>query len=282
MDTTRQIYELPFGVVLVKNFLNDDDQESLMKDILKVYERNGMPYNADEYSPNALFSYNAGRYGRTMYEIKDNIMNKECLASIKNIMKVGENIADIANNVKENDKYVNSLYKFVIPNVPLTEDKVCEGIKMNGNSVYCVSYNTGGQCYRHADYWNSWVFGVTLGHSCDFRYGIHAEETREYKRIKLEKVKRYKKAYKNKDIIVKVDSGDVVIFNGNLLYHAVTHIYDELPEYWSGLNTHGYINRVCLQYRDDRTIDNDATNTRDAVLLGEQMRNNYNKIARGK
>ena len=148
-----------------------------------------------------------------------------------------------------------------------------------------VLVRNGGRCYRHADYWNSWVVAVSFGNSCDFRYGIHPKESEKFIEVNEENFNNMKKAYKKEDIVVRVNSGDILIFNGNLLYHSVIKIYDELPKFWSQLdNINLNINRICLQFRDSRTIDNKKLNTKDPVTLNainmenmQQMMNVINK-----
>lgn len=275
-----EYYELPFGVVLLKNFIDVEDQEKLLQDIIKIYDRNGAHNIRDNAAPNPMFSYNIITQDSYWQSIDSKLLDED-KETIDNIMSHGKNISSVVNDIKENDKYKHSLYKYHIPDEPLTEDKLYEEtpkVEMNADALYCVSYDDDGKCYRHSDYWNSWVFAVTLGHSCDFRYGIHLEETEKYKIIDLNKIKRYKKAYKDKDIIVRVESGDVVVFNGNLLYHSVTKIYDDLPEYWRDNQKYPYVNRICMQYRDNRTLNNHKTNSKDANLSLANEARNYYKI----
>jgi hypothetical protein len=49
----------------------------------------------------------------------------------------------------------------------MDNDDHTKNVVMKADSMYCVSYNNRGKCYRNAD-------------SCSFRYGKHPNESKEY------------------------------------------------------------------------------------------------------
>lgn len=179
---------------------------------------------------------------------------------INSLLTLGEQIAQIVNDVKQSDPFKLTPYKF----------KLHENIDYyNADALYCISYPKEGSPYRYTDLWNSWVMGISFGASCDFRYGLNKNnsefelriEESEYDILNNDVIKFTKKMKKGSDIVVKIGPGDVIVFNGNLLYHSVSKIYDDCPKYISdsieeynvmkGKN----ICRMNIQYRDSRTMD---------------------------
>jgi signal peptidase I len=80
----------------------------------------------------------------------------------------------------------------------------------------------------------------------------------------------------NLDVVVKLESGDVIIFNGNKLYHSITKTYDDEPIFWNKIKKiPEYIKRVNLQYRDSRIFDFDG-NDPNVRQLAEINMNNMN------
>lgn len=277
-----EIIKLPFGVVLLKNFFDDDEQKGIVEQLLHLHTLNESRVVDTSISPNPMFAYDIDpKYAQIHLEIKDKLSSPADHAAIEYLLRIGKDIAAVANHAKQNDEYERSMYKFHIPTerpvecvetAESAEDKEIEKRHVNADTIYCVSYDSDGKCFRHADYWNSWVFGASFGHASEFRYGIRPDQTEKHKRVKLERAHKLKKAYKDRDIIVRVESGDVLIFNGNVLFHSVTKIYEDLPEFWERLEgRHPKVNRICLQFRDKRTADNEDTNMQDRHLIAEHM-----------
>ena len=250
------IIELPYGAVLLKNFINSDQQFEFVNDLLHLHKLSGNRVGDNNNRPNPLFTYNAGnRMNYYCKNVDSKIKSDLDKKSINNILKLGEMASEILNDVKKNDKYKSNVYKFKITK---DDDDDIENVIMKSDSMYCVSYNKGNTCYRHIDGWYSWVVGVSFGLSSDFRYGFRKDITEEHIEATESNAHTLKKAYKKKDIIVKIDSGDILLFNGNLLHHSVTKIYDNLPPFWQRLDNYDErIKRICLQFRDSRTIDSD-------------------------
>ena len=283
--TKMEIIKLPFGVILLKNFFDDDEQKGIVEELLHLHTLNDSRVVDTSINPNPMFAYDIDpKYAGIHLEIKDKLSSPADHTAIERMLRVGKDIATVANHAKENDEYERSMYKFHIPierPVEGTEGaESAEGAKdagiekrhVNADTIYCVSYDSDGKCFRHADYWNSWVFGASFGHASDFRYGIRPDQTEKHKRVKPKRAHKLKKAYKDRDIVVRVESGDVLIFNGNVLFHSVIKIYEDLPEFWEQLEgRHPKVNRICLQFRDKRTADNEDTNMQDRHLLVEHM-----------
>jgi hypothetical protein len=272
------VFNLPYGVVLIKGILNENQQMELANDLLHIHKLNGGNIIESPVHPNPMFTYNSCNNAMMrMYAVDTKLNDALDIQKMTNVLKFGETISDIINNAKQNDAYKNSIYKFKI-----IDNDETKNVNLKADSMYCVSYNNGGKCYRHADYWNSWVIAASFGLSCDFRYGKHPNESKEYIKVTDENINSLKKAYKKEDIILRINSGDVLIFNGNLLYHSVTKIYEELPTFWLKMeNVNPKINRICLQFRDSRTIDNEETNTKNPHKMMEYDMQNIKQMMNG-
>lgn len=260
----HQVVNLPYGAVLLKNFLTREQQTALINDIANTHNKTGNNIGECSYAPNALFTYNAGT--RMPY-----VISAEKSPQITNILNFGEAIANVINDLKKTDCYKSSIYKF----------KISDHDRMQADSIYCVSYNDAGHCYRHTDLWGSWVVGASFGLSCDFRYGLNKTRADNFIRVdesnyddftsfkSLKKIKLM-----NTDIVIKIMNGDILVFNGNLLYHEVTKIYDDPPEFWNTIpNIDKRIKRINLQFRDSRTIDENINHTSNNELNMHNMAN---------
>jgi len=247
---------LPYGAILLKGFFSEQQQIELITDIFDTYAKLNSAVLNSNVAPNAMFTYNAGNRMQLYCKevVKKN--NDKDDNAINNIISVGEKIAAAFNKEKE------KVYNFAGYDV------------LQADAMYCVSYNNNGSCYRHTDLWKSWVVGASFGLACDFRYGIGKNESAEAVYINGENNAEYLDELKvgNKDVICKIESGDVLIFNGHMLYHSVVKIYDGLPLFWDKIkNAHMLINRLNLQFRDSRIMN---TNLNDVIVNTQQDANN--------
>lgn len=274
------IIQLPYGAILLKNIIDENQQIEIIDSIIKLHTLNAMPnqINSAKYAPNALFTYNAGN-GMSAY-CKGVQNNNYIKNDIDLLLNLGEQIAQIINDVKKDDPYKNTPYKF----------KLDENIERNNaDALYCIAYTKNSSCYRHTDLWNSWVMGISFGASCDFAYGLNKTAADENMQVRINEsdydtlneniIKFTKKLKKGSDIITKVSSGDIIIFNGNLMYHSVPHIYDDCPNYISNVIetnpnfTGKQIERINIQYRDSRTMNSTLHAPNVSLLYANNIEN---------
>ena len=115
---------------------------------------------------------------------------------------------------------------------------------LDPNGVYGIMYPHGGMFGAHVDGAQGWVMTISIGESAKFFWTPTWEGKREY----LQVLFLISLAY------LKVESGDVVIFNGGQLYHGVDEIIpNTAPAFWKKPECPVAIfdmGRFSLQFRD--------------------------------
>jgi hypothetical protein len=104
------------------------------------------------------------------------------------------------------------------------------------NNMYSQVYLSEGKAHLHVDPYLSWVMSLTLGASCDFGFRSDRKTTQT---------------------TLRINSGDVVIFNGGKVYHSVDMILKGTEPEWfkkTRIAEKGYA-RLNVQCRDVDTID---------------------------
>jgi len=104
----------------------------------------------------------------------------------------------------------------------------------NADAIYAIMYADSAKLASHQDGSLGWVLSVSIGNSCVFSFSQE----------------------KDKDVqTIQLDSGDVVLFNGQQVFHAVDKIIPgTAPKFWkTAINNHGF-GRFNLQFRDSEVM----------------------------
>jgi hypothetical protein len=247
-------YELwPHGVVVFREAIDEFLQEELVKDTMtkltlradmrafEAPDAKGPPPNKGfEYKTKWIIGGDADKHGP----------EPACLDLAKNLYTQFRHV-DMADFVTtHNDKQDADVLK-----LPM---------KFDAHSIWAPVYNSDTRLGFHQDPVNCHLaFVISIGQAIDFSYSrgtpngikpgiafpsaadtipndIHGEQGLVY--------------------TIKLNSGDAIMFNGTVLFHAVTNFYDAktLPNFWRGLNAD--FCRVGLQMREfmnDIVLSND-------------------------
>jgi len=215
--TSGQIMALPHGVILFKNCLDEDAQKDVMDTCLRIAETGG----------NQLILKKEKWQGSSKRAIPLLFYNWPARAS-----SVGS-IPEPKDLLKWAKKMFQSAYDHAVvtDNNAKTEKNFQCPSEYDPNAVYAILYPPGGSFIPHLDGAKGWVLSVSIGDSADFFYSIGLEGSRTE---------------------VRLESGDVIIFNGGQLHHGISKIHaNSAPSFW---NSHGIsvyeMSRLNLQFRD--------------------------------
>ncbi|MFK0573694.1 alpha-ketoglutarate-dependent dioxygenase AlkB [Endozoicomonas sp.] len=130
-------------------------------------------------------------------------------------------------------------------------------------SLYGILYQPGSGFGAHQDGANGWTIALSLGADADFFYfslesskkisqRINEYEESEGKRADRNIIREFSKLEpESEKRHVRISSGDAILFNGGQIFHGVSKVYSETPEFWkdSVFDRHG-MSRFNLQFRD--------------------------------
>jgi len=104
------------------------------------------------------------------------------------------------------------------------------------DNLYAQMYPSKGKAHPHVDAYLTWVVSISFGAACDFSFGEKKTEM---------------------NTTVKLNAGDVAIFNGGKLFHSVSKICEEtMPSYWKDREVETFgLARCNIQCRDRGTVD---------------------------
>ena len=96
-------------------------------------------------------------------------------------------------------------------------------------------YHENAKLGQHQDGALGWVLLVSLGDSCVFKYS---------------------ETIKSPPIELKIDSGDIILFNGQKLFHGVERIIPgTAPKWWSNSGETYGMARFNIQFRDSTNFN---------------------------
>jgi len=228
-DGERGAYMVPLehGVVLFKNCLNIDQQAGLYQQCLDLAETKHNN-NAGLFKPSQKFS---GRRPGTGHSPMMNI-NWGAKGLAKVTQPLPPDLRAFAidvfekgkKNVQENASFYYDLPKELRP-----------PNKFQPDALNAIFYPDAGTLYAHQDGAVGWVLSVSIGSSAIFAFS---------KSISGPNVMQDKQQ-------VRLDSGDVVLFNGQVLFHAIEKLIpNSAPRVW-GKDMYDYgFARFNLQFRD--------------------------------
>ena len=100
----------------------------------------------------------------------------------------------------------------------------------NPKSLYSIMYHQDAKLGQHQDGALGWVLLVSLGDSCVFKYSERIDSPQ---------------------IELKIDSGDIILFNGKKLFHGVERIIPgTAPKWWNNCGENYGMARFNIQFRD--------------------------------
>jgi alkylated DNA repair dioxygenase AlkB len=135
-----------------------------------------------------------------------------------------------AKNVYTEAQKVRSFYE-ISTNEKLEKDYISPK-NFDPKALYSIMYHENAKLQQHQDGTLGWVLLVSIGDSCVFKYS----ETQNSSQIEL-----------------KIDSGDIILFNGQKLFHGVERIIpNTAPKWWKNSETYGMA-RFNIQFRDSKT-----------------------------
>jgi len=105
----------------------------------------------------------------------------------------------------------------------------------NPDSLISLLYPHNGTLHSHQDGVAGWVLGLTIGDSILFSFGTAT-----------------KGSHNDGQMQVRLDSGDIILFNGQKLFHSVDKVIpDTAPGFWidKTVDTKGFA-RFNLQFRE--------------------------------
>jgi len=211
-----EIKEYSCGLILLKNFMNAQQQKQLyLEELFKA----DIDVKTKPWYWRALTAFRMSHY--------NNIFTKESnIQEPKQMLKFMNEAVKLAREFQlKNNKQLSQMPKdHVVPE------------KMNIDNCYTQLYPQDGKALCHVDGYLDWVVSLSIGCACDFTVG----------------------ATKNKPSdTVRLNSGDVAIFNGGKVFHEVTKIHaDTEPSFWKlkEVETYGFA-RCNVQLRDSTSLD---------------------------
>ncbi|WP_419834542.1 alpha-ketoglutarate-dependent dioxygenase AlkB [Endozoicomonas atrinae] len=130
-------------------------------------------------------------------------------------------------------------------------------------ALYGILYQPGSSFGAHQDGANGWTIALSLGSDADFFYLSLEASQRIAQRIKKHEKSEGRRA--TNEIItqsvrqepdsernyIRVKSGDALLFNGGQLFHGVSKVYSDTPEFWkNSIFAKNGMTRFNLQFRD--------------------------------
>jgi len=214
------IIPLPLGVILFKNCLTIDEQIGVYNICDEVRKEKSNMYNS---------SINSKGFGTQpvpmlMHNWNGKGKNKEVqptdlLDFGKMMFKKAHKYAIDSNMLKEESN----------------PDYQCPS-SYDPDALYAILYSENGKLQSHVDGALGWVLSVSIGNSVLFTISD---------------------SQNSKDkITIQLDSGDVILFNGGKIWHAVDKVItNTAPKFWESnvIDTHGYA-RFNLQFRDPKNF----------------------------
>jgi len=213
---SMSIIPLPFGVILFKNCLSEDEQigvynicDELHRDKNNAY-RNGLASQQNYPVPMLMFNWNG---------------------------KKNEKIPQPTDLLEFGKMMFKKAYKYAVDSNVLKEEKnpnyKCPS-SYNPDALYAILYSEKAALQGHFDGALGWVLSVSIGNSVLFTISD---------------------SNKGEEISIQLDSGDIVLFNGTKVWHSVKKVFPNTsPKFWktSAVNNYGF-SRFNLQFRDPST-----------------------------
>jgi len=214
------VLPLEHGVVLFKNCLSEDEQMGIYQQCLELGNdsyRNLILHKTQYLNathPIGVLSYNWNGLGLAT--------NNEKVRPPQDLLQFGSDM------FKRVYKLSKTLTAFKI-----WDDQHSPEFKFpssyNPNSLNGIMYSKNATLASHVDGPLGWVLSVSIGDSALFFYSLENGKERTE---------------------IKIDSGDVVIFNGQKLFHGIDKIYpNTAPKFWKEIKDKSG-DRFNLQFRD--------------------------------
>jgi 2OG-Fe(II) oxygenase superfamily len=156
------------------------------------------------YTP--LFTFNWP--GRSMASTSQPEFEKEHPGHFKDVLAFGDKAMDLICKATKSDQ-----------SRPLQSDdpKLVAPLHFSPTALRGILYPKDGHLHAHQDMMMGWVLSMTIGQSCDFFFGPHWEEDHK------------------ETVHVRLNSGDLILVNGQKLHHGVSKLLDgdgTLPSFW--------------------------------------------------
>jgi alkylated DNA repair dioxygenase AlkB len=222
-DSEPSVIFAPLGVVVLKRALGSDEQLGIIHTLLEM--SNPINMTADHAYHMPLFMYNwPSRYAAS-YKPK---VNGKPVHLLEFGQKMFDKCAQYVSKAKEVGAFDKKEYD------ALDAQLKCP-MKYKPEALYAIVYGAKGALQSHQDGQMGWVLGLSMGDSCDFFFSKTLEGGRH---------------------TVRLDSGDLILFNGQTLFHGVTKIHaGTAPAFFKTKNgIPANVSRINLQYRDPSKI----------------------------
>jgi alkylated DNA repair dioxygenase AlkB len=213
----------PLGVVILKRALGEDEQLGIIHTLLEMSPPINMAAGYTAHMP--LFMYNwPSRYAASY---KPKVAGKPT-----HLLEFGQKMYDRCAGYVSKAKDVGAFDMKEYNSLPA--ELQCP-MKYKPEALYAICYGSKGALVSHQDGQMGWVLGLSMGESCDFFFSKTQEGGRQ---------------------TVKLESGDLILFNGQTLFHGVSKIHEgSAPAFWSTKNgIPANVGRINLQYRDPSKI----------------------------
>jgi len=211
------------GAILIRNLINPEDQLRLYQEELYNPGVNSKEHETlnDKKSKKPWF-YTA--------------INAHPFAVWNNVFTNHSNITEPKELLVRLNQAIEMAKEFVSKNPP--KDVLSADFQIPTNihidNLFAQLYPVNGKAISHVDGFLNWVASISFGDSCEFAFGSRDLSQK-----------------------VRLNSGDVIIFNGGKVYHAVKEIYpNSAPEFWTSgaVKTFG-LSRCNIQCRDSSSVD---------------------------
>jgi len=224
--TQPQVEVFPFQVVLIRNFLSVEVQKDT--------------YINELFNPSKGSNEHLGLTGKLPKLVFYPALNALPLGVYKNIFSGISNITEPVKLLAIGNQAVEIARNALAPTNSSASVDLQFPEKITINNCYSQLYPAGGKAISHIDLTLGWVVSISVGDACEFQWGPDKRTVAHSARL---------------------NSGDVIIFNGGKVYHSVKTIYaNTAPDFWrSGeIETYGHA-RLNIQMRDLSSLTADVS-----------------------
>jgi len=207
---------LPHQVVVIRNFIPVETQ----KDI----------YINELFNPSKGSKEHSALIGKLPKPLFYPGLNALALGVYKNIFTKDSNIPEPIKLLEIGNAALEIAKQALAPTSSTAPPDLRIPEKYIVNNCYSQLYPSSGKASEHVDGFLNWVVSISIGDACDFAWG----------------------AKRKQDNITRLSSGDIIVFNGGKVYHAVKMIHaNSAPEFWRSGEIETYGNARCnIQMRD--------------------------------